>query len=228
MLVAARHAREAAGADGRAGRRASRQLLDDIQQNALRPGACAFREEHTTERVDLRRVQADHGRPPRLRRSRRGAASAECEAQIKTETQATIRNLPLEERAGGRVRAVRPAGSLEAPGSRRRTSGIPASLQPAGSAGPSSGARSLRPLRAHVLDAAACRSVRPSRRTISRNAVARCARHQSWPIPARRRPRVRGRDRLEARRDRRQSRERATNSTGSGDAAESRSSPRRS
>ena len=42
----------------------------------------------------LRRVQADHGRPPRLRDRRRGAATAKCEADIKAETQATIRNIP--------------------------------------------------------------------------------------------------------------------------------------
>ena len=40
--------------------------------------------------------------------SRRGAASADCEAQIKTDTQATIRNMPLDgTRAGGTVRPLR-------------------------------------------------------------------------------------------------------------------------
>ena len=61
-------------------------------------------------RGDVGRVHGGDGRPARLRRRRAGAAMPTCEAQIKAETQATIRNLPL--RAGARrdVRALRQAG----------------------------------------------------------------------------------------------------------------------
>ena len=38
--------------------------------------------------------------------------AADCEAQIKTDTQATIRNMPIgRRRAGGNVRPLRPAGA---------------------------------------------------------------------------------------------------------------------
>ena len=47
------------------------------------------------ETDSLRRVQADHGRPSRLRRSRHGAARRSAKPTIKAETQATIRNIPF-------------------------------------------------------------------------------------------------------------------------------------
>ena len=63
---APRHAREAVAADGRAWRDRIRQLLDEIQASLLAK-ARAFREEHTSRDGELRRVQADHGRPAGLR-----------------------------------------------------------------------------------------------------------------------------------------------------------------
>ena len=74
-------------------------LLDDIQTN-LFERAVKFREEHTTEASTYDEFkQVLEGRPGFVLAPWCG--SPECEAQIKTETQATIRNLPMEDTAGG-------------------------------------------------------------------------------------------------------------------------------
>ncbi len=70
------------------------ELLVNIQRN-LFDRALAFREEHT-QRVDLYEAfkQAMEGRPGFVIAPWCGAA--DCEAQIKADTQATIRNMPLD------------------------------------------------------------------------------------------------------------------------------------
>jgi prolyl-tRNA synthetase len=75
-----------------------RQLADI--QRSLFERAVRFRDEHTS-RADTydEFKQAMEGRPGFVIASWCGSAA--CEAEIKTETQATIRNLPLEESAGG-------------------------------------------------------------------------------------------------------------------------------
>jgi len=86
-----------------------RRLLDDIQR-AMFDRALEFREEHTT-RVnsyeEFKRVM--DGRPGFVIASWCGAA--DCEAQIKADTQATIRNMPMDARqpAGPCVRCDRTA-----------------------------------------------------------------------------------------------------------------------
>jgi len=68
-------------------------LLAEIQQN-LYARALAFREEHTSEANSWEEfTQAMEGRPGFVIAAWCG--SAECEAAIKTETQATLRNIPL-------------------------------------------------------------------------------------------------------------------------------------
>jgi prolyl-tRNA synthetase len=93
VLVARRDTREkqSVAMDGLAGR--VRDLLDEVQQNLL-ARARQFREEHT-QRVSTydEFKQAMDGRPGFVVAAWCG--SAECEAQIKAETQATIRNMPL-------------------------------------------------------------------------------------------------------------------------------------
>jgi prolyl-tRNA synthetase len=76
------------------------ELLISIQRNLL-DRALAFREEHT-QRVDSYEAfkQVMEGRPGFVIAPWCGAA--DCEAQIKAETQATIRNMPLD---GGPVQA---------------------------------------------------------------------------------------------------------------------------
>jgi prolyl-tRNA synthetase len=75
------------------------ELLDAIQKN-LYERAVKFREEHTTEATSYDEFkQILEGRPGFVNAPWCG--SAECEAQIKTDTQATIRNLPLEDTPGG-------------------------------------------------------------------------------------------------------------------------------
>ena len=70
-----------------------RGLLDEIQQNLL-SRALQFREEHTRRVSSYEEFkQAMEGRPGFVVAPWCG--SAECEAQIKAETQATIRNMPL-------------------------------------------------------------------------------------------------------------------------------------
>jgi len=70
-----------------------RGLLDEIQQNLL-ARALQFREQHTQRVSSYEEFkQAMEGRPGFVVAPWCG--SAECEAQIKAETQATIRNMPL-------------------------------------------------------------------------------------------------------------------------------------
>ena len=99
VLLARRDTREkAVAADGRAGRADRRRCCDEIQAGAVRPRA-ASSARSTRPRVELvRRVQGGDGRPPGLRH-RRWCGSAECEAEIKAETQATLRNIPFDESA---------------------------------------------------------------------------------------------------------------------------------
>ena len=103
MLTAHRDTREklAVPMDGLTGQ--IRGLLNDVQRNLLER-AVRFREEHT-QRVESYDAfkQAMEGRPGLVIAPWCG--SAECEAQIKADTQATIRNMPLgasSRGAGGR------------------------------------------------------------------------------------------------------------------------------
>ena len=99
VMLARRDTREklSASRDGLPARIQS--LLDEIQKN-LFDRAVTFREEHTTETTSYDEFkQIMEGRPGFVVAPWCG--SAECEAQIKTDTQATIRNLPLEGSAGG-------------------------------------------------------------------------------------------------------------------------------
>jgi prolyl-tRNA synthetase len=93
VLVARRDTRqkESLPMDGLAGK--LRALLDEIQQNLLAK-AKQFREEHT-QRVSTYEEfkQVMEGRPGFVIAAWCG--SADCEAQIKADTQATIRNMPL-------------------------------------------------------------------------------------------------------------------------------------
>ena len=83
-------------------------LLDTIQA-ALLAKAIAFREDHTSRAetwADF--LAAMEGRPGFV--VARWCGDAACEAQIKAETQATIRNLPFEQVSGGTcVRCDKPA-----------------------------------------------------------------------------------------------------------------------
>ena len=68
-------------------------LLEEIQQNLL-ARARQFREEHTSEAANWEEFTAAmEGRPGFVIAAWCG--SAECEAAIKAETQATLRNIPL-------------------------------------------------------------------------------------------------------------------------------------
>ena len=74
-------------------------LLAEIQQ-ALFDRAVRFREEHTSETTSYEEfTQILEGRPGFVIAPWCG--SADCENQIKADTQATIRSLPLEDSAGG-------------------------------------------------------------------------------------------------------------------------------
>ena len=77
--------------DGLAARVAA--LLDEMQQG-LFERARAFRDGAHAAGGQLRRVQAGDGGPPGLRH-RAVVRRRRCEAQIKAETQATIRNMPF-------------------------------------------------------------------------------------------------------------------------------------
>ncbi len=93
VLVARRDTREKIGVpmDSLVGR--IRGLLDDVQ-NALLQKALAFREEHTQRTSSYDEFKAIlEGRPGFVLAPWCG--QAECEAQIKTDTQATIRNIPM-------------------------------------------------------------------------------------------------------------------------------------
>ena len=85
------------------------QLLDEIQAGLFQR-AVRFREEHTqraSSYAEFREIM--EGRPGFVIAPWCGAA--ECEAQIKTDTQATIRNMPMDGRvpSGGCVRCDNPA-----------------------------------------------------------------------------------------------------------------------
>jgi len=99
VMLARRDTREkqAASREGLAARIGD--LLADIQRT-LFERAVAFRADHTTETDSYEEFkQVLEGRPGFVVAPWCG--SAECEAAIKAETQATIRNLPLEDSAGG-------------------------------------------------------------------------------------------------------------------------------
>ncbi len=99
VMLARRDTREklSAARDGLTAR--VQALLDEIQKN-LFDRAVAFREEHTTETTSYDEFkQIMEGRPGFVVAPWCG--SAECENQIKADTQATIRNLPREDSAGG-------------------------------------------------------------------------------------------------------------------------------
>ncbi len=99
VMLARRDTREklAAPREGLAARMVD--LLAAIQQS-LFERAVRFRAEHTTEVSSYDELtQVLEGRPGFVIAPWCG--SAECEASIKAETQATIRNLPLEDTAGG-------------------------------------------------------------------------------------------------------------------------------
>jgi prolyl-tRNA synthetase len=69
------------------------ELLDEIQQ-ALFRRALAFREEHTTRASSYEELkEAMEGRPGFVIAGWCGGA--DCEARIKAETQATLRNIPF-------------------------------------------------------------------------------------------------------------------------------------
>jgi prolyl-tRNA synthetase len=84
------------------------ELLDDIQQ-ALFDRALRYREEHTSFTDSYEEfTRLMEGRPGYVLAPWCG--SDECEAQIKAETQATIRNLPFDSDGGGRcIKCGRPA-----------------------------------------------------------------------------------------------------------------------
>ncbi|MBZ5560217.1 MAG: proline--tRNA ligase [Acidobacteriia bacterium] len=109
VLVARRDTREKQSVAMNGLPAAIRGLLDDVQRNLLER-ARQFREEHT-QRADTYDAfkQMMDGRPGFVIAPWCGAA--DCEAQIKTETQATIRNMPIggSAPAGGCVRCGRPA-----------------------------------------------------------------------------------------------------------------------
>ena len=89
-----------------------RELLDEIQR-ALLQRALQFREEHT-QRVDTYDAfkQIMEGRPGFVIAPWCGSAA--CEAQIKTDTQATIRNMPIggSAPAGTCIRCDNPAAAV--------------------------------------------------------------------------------------------------------------------
>ena len=93
---AARHAREVVCARWTGCRAHVVALLDEIQK-ALYQRALKFREEHTTRVASYDEFKAVmEGRPGFVIAGWCG--SEECEAQIKAETQATLRNIPVRER----------------------------------------------------------------------------------------------------------------------------------
>jgi len=85
------------------------QLLDEVQAN-LHQRARQFRDEHTQRANDYAEFKAIlEGRPGFVISPWCG--SADCEAQIKTDTQATIRNMPMNAAtpSGNCVRCDNPA-----------------------------------------------------------------------------------------------------------------------
>ena len=110
VILARRDTREKLGVpmDGLAGK--IRELLEEIQTN-LFERAVKFRDEHTHRASDYATFkQLMEGRPGFVIAPWCG--SAECEAQIKTDTQATIRNMPTPDApAGTCVRCDKPAAA---------------------------------------------------------------------------------------------------------------------
>src|SRR4249920_3189391 len=109
VLVARRDTREKQPVpmDGLAAR--LRQLLDDVQ-STLFTRAVQFRDEHTQRVADYDAFKRTmDGRPGFIIAPWCGAA--DCETQIKNDTQATIRNMPLNRQApsGTCIRCDRPA-----------------------------------------------------------------------------------------------------------------------
>jgi prolyl-tRNA synthetase len=99
VMLARRDTREklASPLDGLAGRILS--LLDEIQQGLFKR-AVDFRTEHTSTAANWDEfLAAMEGRPGFV--IARWCGDAECEARIKAETQATIRNLPFAQVPGG-------------------------------------------------------------------------------------------------------------------------------
>ena len=98
------------------------ELLATIQQ-ALFDRAVAFRDEHTTRDRLLRRVQGRSWTAVPASSISPWCGSAACEADIKTETQATIRNIPFDSAPadGQDVPEVRRRRRPCTPGSRSRT-----------------------------------------------------------------------------------------------------------
>src|SRR5262249_33939859 len=90
-----------------------RELLDNIQQTLL-ARAMAFRDEHTHRADDYETFkQLMEGRPGFVIAPWCG--SADCEAQIKADTQATIRNIPMKGSVpSGRCVRCDAAGKAEA------------------------------------------------------------------------------------------------------------------
>ncbi len=110
VLLARRDTREKLGVPMEGLAAKVRELLDDIQVSLLAK-AMAFREEHTHRADDYETFKTTmEGRPGFVIAPWCG--DAECEAQVKTETQATIRNMPLDGTAPagkGCVRCGKPA-----------------------------------------------------------------------------------------------------------------------
>jgi prolyl-tRNA synthetase len=109
VLIARRDTREKLGVamDGLAPRLI--ELLDDVQRTLLAK-AIAFRDEHTQSASTYDDFKAVlEGRPGFVIAPWCG--DADCEAQIKTDTQATIRNMPLDapQPSGGCIRCGKPA-----------------------------------------------------------------------------------------------------------------------
>jgi prolyl-tRNA synthetase len=94
VLVARRDTREKQSVpmEGLPGR--LRELLDEIQKNLFNR-AVTFRDEHTQRVASYEEFKAVlEGRPGFVIAPWCGAVT--CEAQIKTDTQATIRNMPID------------------------------------------------------------------------------------------------------------------------------------
>jgi prolyl-tRNA synthetase len=109
VMVARRDTREKASLPMDGLSEAIRGLLDSIQQT-LFDRAVAFRQEHTIRVSSWDEFkQVMEGRPGFV--IALWCGSAECEAQVKAETQATIRNMPMEAStpSGGCVRCGNPA-----------------------------------------------------------------------------------------------------------------------
>ena len=92
---AARHAREARRRRWTAWPTRMRELLDDDPADAASTRAVAFRDEHTQRAATYDAFKQVHGRPARVRDRALVRVAPTCEAQIKTDTQATIRNMPI-------------------------------------------------------------------------------------------------------------------------------------